>query len=77
MSDIVSPLLSDPPAVPQPKDLRADEDYAASVAAGFVESLEAFGARITARQAAALDVMAIGIFATVALTGRRYLRRTR
>ncbi|MGW9371130.1 hypothetical protein ACWGVR_14105 [Streptomyces xanthophaeus] len=75
--EIMSPLLSDPPVPPVRKDRPADEDFAASVRAGYVESLAEFGARIDLRQAALLNAAAALFFATVALTGRRYLRRTR
>ncbi|MGW6872849.1 hypothetical protein ACWGHA_11000 [Streptomyces xanthophaeus] len=75
---VSSELLSDPPPAPVEKPTRAvSKDYTDSLRDGFTESLEAFSARLTARQLAGLDLAAIFFFATVALTGRRYLRRTR
>lgn len=74
---VTSPLLSDPPAAPRLKDRPVDPDYAKSVDAGYVESLEAFGARMDLRRIALLDLAACLFFAALALTGRHYLRETR
>ncbi|KOU50533.1 hypothetical protein ADK55_18465 [Streptomyces sp. WM4235] len=53
---VSSPLLSDPPPVP-PKPVRpVDPDFAATEDAGYIESLEAFGARIDLRHAAGLAI---------------------
>lgn len=44
---VTSILLSDPPPVPAETPVRpVDEDYAATVAAGYVEDDETFGIRI-------------------------------
>lgn len=75
---VTSPLLSDPPPVPAEKSARpVDEDYVKTVKAGYVESLEAFGARMDLRRIALLDLAAGLFFAALALTGRRYLKETR
>lgn len=75
---VTSPLLSDPPLAPAEKAVRpVGEDYAKSVDAGYVESLEAFGARMDLRRIALLDLAACLFFAALALTGRHYLRETR
>lgn len=75
---VPSPLLSDPPPAPAEKAVRpVDEDYAASEAAGYVESFKEYDARMTLRWAVALNAAAGLFFVAIALTGRRYLRRTR
>lgn len=78
LETVTSPLLSDPPPAPAEKtDRPVDEDYAASEAAGYVESFKDYDARMTLRWAVALNLGAGLIFAAIALTGRRYLRGTR
>ncbi|WP_411102505.1 hypothetical protein [Streptomyces sp. cmx-4-9] len=77
METVVSPLLTDPPAAPSRKALPVDPDFAATAAAGYVETLEEFGARMTVGRLAALNAGAALFFAALALTGRHYLRRTR
>lgn len=75
---VTSPLLSDPPAAPRLKERPVDPDFTKTVDAGYVESLEAFGARMDLRRIALLDLAAGGLFfAALALTGRHYLRETR
>ncbi|MEU9415220.1 hypothetical protein [Streptomyces sp. NPDC048272] len=53
---VSSPLLSDPPPVPPQVVRPVDPDFAATERDGFVESLEAFGARIDLRTAAGLAI---------------------
>lgn len=70
-TDIVSTLLSDPPAVPQPKDRPVDEDYAKTVKAGYVETLEAFGARIDENRVRILTGLALAASLLLLALGRR------
>jgi hypothetical protein len=74
---VSSPLLSDPPPAPRQVVRPVDPDFAATEDAGYIESLEAFGARIDLRTAAVLNLAAGAFFAVVALAGRHYFRESR
>lgn len=58
---VSSPLLSDPPPIPPAKDRPIDPDFAATEDAGYIESLEAFGARIDLRTAAGLAIAGLAL----------------
>lgn len=69
---VTSPLLSDPPPPPAEKAAQpVDEDYAKTVKAGYVESLEAFGARIDQTRAGLLAGLVAVVSALLLALGRR------
>ena len=74
---VLSPLLSDKSADPKPRPRPVSKDYADSEAAGYIESVEDFGIRISLRQAAVLNALAGLLFTAIALAGHRYLRGNR
>ncbi|MCY0916971.1 hypothetical protein OS965_02120 [Streptomyces sp. H27-G5] len=60
---VSSPLLSDPPPAPTVQVRPVDPDFVATEDAGYVESLDAFGARIDLRHAAGLAIAGIALLA--------------
>ncbi|MER6488752.1 hypothetical protein ABT264_35050 [Streptomyces virginiae] len=71
---VVSPLLSDKPAAPKPKPRPVSKDYADTEDAGYIESVEEFGARLTVPQLVALAVLTAIASIRLLLWGRRTWR---
>jgi hypothetical protein len=72
---VVSPLLTDPPPAPVEKPARpVSKDFAKTVDAGYVESVEEFGARLTVPQITALTVLAAIASTRLLLWGHRAWR---
>lgn len=69
---VTSPLLSEPPPAPAEKPVRpVDDDYAKTVDAGYVETLEAFGARIDGNRARILTGLVLTASLLLLALGRR------
>ncbi|MGW6946123.1 hypothetical protein ACWGHD_04270 [Streptomyces xanthophaeus] len=72
--ETVSPLLSDPPAPAEKSAGEPDQNFIDTVDAGYVETLEAFGARMDLRKARRLTGLLAAASLLLLALGRRINR---